>query len=188
MQNFNNFLSVLSSSDQIQLFGILVSLFTSLVAIVISISTLRQSSKALEDAAKPYIVVYAKHTNFQSPYYYLIVKNFGQTGAEITSFSCDHDLSFYSYDKDRIPFSHFCGTYIAPGQSYTANINPTHFSECRDDLIFSVSYKAGKKNYKEQFVIHPINDCDLIQLRASTEGKELRTISYALQDLTEKML
>ena len=36
--------------------------------------------------------------------------------------------------------------------------------------------------------INPKADADLIHVRAATDGKELRSISYSLQDLVEKQL
>lgn len=48
----------LSPSDTIQLLGIVASLITSLAAIIISLMTLRQNSKMIEDASRPVISIY----------------------------------------------------------------------------------------------------------------------------------
>lgn len=75
----------LTPSDVIQLIGILASLITSIIAIIISVLTLKQNSKTIDETSRPYVAIYAKTTNFQSPHYYLVVKNFGQSGATISS-------------------------------------------------------------------------------------------------------
>lgn len=178
----------LTTSDVIQIAGIFASLITSIVAIVISLISMRQNSKMIEESTRPYIVVYTRTTNFQSPEYYFIVKNFGQTGALVTSFECDFDFSQCSYSQTNIPFQHFSNTYIAPNQSYICNVDPIKLFKNPQDMHFSVSYSAGNKKYSDTFTIHPVADSDLIQTRAATKGKELRNISYTLQDLVEKFL
>ena len=75
----------LTPSDVIQLIGILASLITSVIAIIISVLTLKQNSKMIDETSRPYVAIYAKTTNFQSPQYYLVINNFGQTGATISS-------------------------------------------------------------------------------------------------------
>lgn len=110
----------LAPSDVIQLIGILASLITSVIAIIISVLTLKQNSKMIDETSRPYVAIYAKTTNFQSPQYYLVIKNFGQTGATISSIKCSPDITPFSIRSDHIPFSNFAETYIAPGQSLYA--------------------------------------------------------------------
>lgn len=86
----------LAPSDVIQLIGILASLITSVIAIIISVLTLKQNSKMIDETSRPYVAIYAKTTNFQSPQYYLVIKNFGQTGATISSIKCSPDISLHS--------------------------------------------------------------------------------------------
>lgn len=182
-------LESLSTSDIIEIVGIIASLVTSIVAIIISIKTLTQNSKMIEESTRPYIVVYSRTTNFQHPNYYLVVKNFGKSGAVITSFKCDYDLSLFSFQKEYVPFEHFSGTFLAPNQSYLCNLDTTKLFHCDPpEFHFSVEYKIGRKKYSDSFTISPKADADLIQTRASTKDQELRNISYTLQDLVEKQL
>ena len=53
-----NIFDSLSISDTIQLFGIIASFVTSIIAIVISVITLRQNSKMIESASRPIISLY----------------------------------------------------------------------------------------------------------------------------------
>ena len=117
----------LTPSDVIQLIGILASLITSVIAIIISVLTLKQNSKMIDETSRPYVAIYAKTTNFQSPQYYLVIKNFGQTGATISSIKCSPDITPFSIRSDHIPFSNFAETYIAPGQSFICNVKAREF-------------------------------------------------------------
>ena len=85
-------LSELTVSDCIELFGIFISLITSIIAIVISIKTLKQNSKMIEDSTRPNIGVYLASTYIRDISCYLVVKNFGQSSAFIESFTYDFDL------------------------------------------------------------------------------------------------
>ena len=178
----------LTMSDRIQLCGIVLSTLASLIAIIISILTLRQNSKMFEESTRPYIVMYTGTTNFQSPNYYLILKNFGQTGAYITNFNCDYDLSYCSYNDKHAPFSHIENTFVAPGQSYTCNIDPLKLFENPRPIKIDISYKAGSKTYNDTFILNVEADPGMIHSRAATNSKELKIISYTLQDIAEKML
>lgn len=178
----------LAPSDVIEILGIIASLITSVIAIVISVKTLHQNSQMIEESTRPYIVVYSQTTNFQSPAYYLIIKNFGQTGAIVTSIRCNHDLSLYSFSQNHIPFEHFNGTFVAPGQTFLCSVNTQKLFENPESLHFSVEYESNGKTYSDSFEINLNADSDLVQVRAATNGKELRNISYTLQDLVEKQL
>lgn len=82
----------LSTSDIIQLIGIMASLLTSIIAIIISIVTVRQNSKILEEANRPVISIYGQSINPGAPMFYLVVKNFGNSSAYMTKFATDFDL------------------------------------------------------------------------------------------------
>ena len=178
----------LTPSDVIEVVGIIASLVTSIVAIIISIKTLKQNSRMIEESTRPYVVVYSRTTNFQSPSYYFVVINFGQSGAIVTSFKCDYDLSTCSYKKEHVPFAHFENTFIAPGQSFISNIDRLKFFDKPTELHFFVEYTANGVTYSDQFTINPKVDLDLIQTRAASPGKELHNISYTVQDFVEKLL
>ncbi len=66
------FFNSLNPSDIIQLFGIIASLITSIVAITISLVTLRQNSKMIEDASRPIISIYGESINPGSPVFILL--------------------------------------------------------------------------------------------------------------------
>lgn len=115
-------------------------------------------------------------------------KNFGQSGTVITKFTCDVDLKKYSYHKEHIPFEHLSNTFIAPGQSFICNLDPIELFKEVHPLTFDIEYKSNGKHYTNTFTINIQADSDLIHTRASTKDKELRIISYTLQDIAEKLL
>ena len=175
-------------SDIIEIVGIVVSTIVSIIAIYISIKTLQQNNKMIEESTRPYVIVCAKTANFQEPRFYLIIKNYGSTGAIITKFVCDHDLANYSYSKEHVPFKNISGTFIAPGQSFMTNLKPQNLFNEDITLHFQIEYKTEFKTYFENIDIALKPFKDLLQTRAATNGKELKIISYTLQDLVEKQL
>ena len=87
-------------SDIINIILCILSFLLAVISVVTVILTLKQNNKMIENSTRPYIVIYSKITNFQNQLYYLIIKNMGQTGAEIVNFKCDTDLSKFSYIFD----------------------------------------------------------------------------------------
>ncbi len=63
----------LSPSDTIQLLGIVASLITSLAAIIISLMTLRQNSKMIEDASRPVVSIYGECINVGPSTFYIVI-------------------------------------------------------------------------------------------------------------------
>ena len=178
----------LTASNIIEIFGIVISLFTSIVAIVISVKTLKQNSQMIEESSRPYITMYIGTTYFSSPIVYLVMKNFGSSSAEITNFNCSVDLSEYAYDTNRIPFAHILGTHLAPGQTLSFPIKVIGISRDVEPFIFEIEYKTFSKVYSETISLNFAANLDIIHMRANTKDQHMKEISFALQDIAEKML
>ncbi|NJE40590.1 hypothetical protein E0K99_04530 [Faecalicoccus pleomorphus] len=181
-------MNVITVSDWIEIIGIIASLITSVVAIVISVKTLKQNSHMIEESTRPYITIAGKTTNFQNPNFYLVLKNFGSTGATITNFSCNTNLCEYSFDDHFVPFKNLSGTFIAPAQSIITTLDTRKLYKNKPTFIFDIEYKSNKKIYSEHIQISIDAYSGLLSTRASTQEKELKIISYTLQDLVEKLL
>lgn len=166
----------------------ILSFILAVISVITVVITLRQNHKMIENSTRPYIIIYSATTNFQSPSYYLCVKNFGQSGALITSFNCDCNLKQYSYSDKNIPFEHLPNTFIAPNQSFICNIDHLKLFKDPHLLTFSIEYISNGKKYMDTFKINPKTDSDLIHTRAATKDRELNAISYTLQEIAEKML
>ena len=176
-------------SDWINLSLSILSFILAVISVVTVVITLRQNHKMIEESNRPYITVYGDETNFSSPQFYLIIKNFGKTGAIIESLDCDIDLSKYSYQTGITPFQNIVGTLIAPNQNFVCNIDNMQLGADNVDVInFTIKYTANGKVYCEKY---PVNYSALkknITTKVSTKDKELKAISYALQEMVQKDL
>ena len=129
----------MTTSDKIQLFGIVISALTSIIAIFISVHTLRQNSKMIEDSSRPYIGIYGLSTYICDRYYYIIIKNFGQSIAHIESLTYDFDLAKLALRDGLDPFGNIDGTSLAPGQSYRCAMILTKYLQMKSVLSISIS-------------------------------------------------
>lgn len=180
----------MTTSDKIQLLGIVISALTSIIAIFISVHTLRQNSKMIEDSSRPYIGIYGLSTYICDRYYYIIIKNFGQSIAHIESLTYDFDLAKLALRDGLDPFGNIDGTSLAPGQSYRCAID---FDKIPTDEIssihFHIKYSSGTHNYEDEITLKI--DGNLGNLEAHKTSKKipaLEVISETLQDMHIKSL
>lgn len=178
----------LTPTDIIEIIGILATLITSIVAIAISVKTLKQNSKMIEESTRPYISMYLGTTYFSNTTMYLIMKNYGTSSAVITNFSCSYDLSHLAIDKEYVPFSHIVGSTLCPGESLLFPIDATCITEDMNSLNIQITYKTVQNTYIENSVINFAAHFDIAHLRANSKDNHLQEISFALQDIAEKML
>lgn len=173
-------------SDIIQIVGILVSLITSIIAIVISVKTLRQNSKMIEESSRPVIAVYTQSINPGVPMLYLIVKNFGQSPAFMEKFDTDFDFSeCYGAKNTKNYIKDLNKCVIAPGQSKTCWLD---FEKLNCPVHFSIQYKSTTRTYFESFDIDLTAAACLPTQKYATPDKELIGISYSLQEMLLKNL
>lgn len=175
-------------SDKINLALSISSFALAALSIVFVVLTIKQNSKMVENSTRPYVVIYGTYTNFDSPTYYLVVKNCGSTSARIEEFTASSNLADYSLQKGLKPFSTFPGSLLAPGQSVMCALYSLAIHRDMVPFEFDVTYSCGKKKYSEHFTINPASDIPNIKPRAATKGKELETISFTLQELVERLL
>lgn len=161
--------------DHIQAIGPLVSFFTSIAAIVISVIAVKQTQQSIENAARPFVI-----------------KNLGQSEAIITKFKCSQDLNQLKDKNGNTPFSHIINTSFAPGENmvfYLENLTPM-LNKLKDGevFIFDIEYRCGRKKYKNHITVNPLVYDDTPISRQFMEGSAEKVIAYALQDMIEKML
>lgn len=165
-----------------------LSVLLVIISVVTVIITLRQNQKMIENSSRPYITLHIGILQCSTITPYFIFKNFGQSAAIITSFSCNRDLSECALRKDCIPFEGIIGSTICPGQSMLYAINLKDIKNNDLPFVFDFSYTANSKSYAEHIVISPQAYKHEVHARVSTKGEEIRTISYAIQDIAEKLL
>lgn len=139
-------------SDFIQLTGIVVSLITSLIAIIISVKTLRQNSKMIEESTRPNIQIYPV---YMDSVLYIIIKNFGSSEAIIDEVECNHEFteaeSFDNSSKDG--FGNLCGALFSPGYSLKCPL--VGYAVSKETFEFQVKYHSFTKEYSSKFSFNP---------------------------------
>ena len=141
----------------------------------------------IEESTRPYISVYTDEINTGNPLFYLIIKNFGKSPAYITKFESDFDFrGCYKIPTDKDYLGNLKNAVFAPGQSRICMLD---YAKIRKEITFTLEYHSGaKKIYSEKFTIDLKAGVSMPYGKAATEGKELRTISYTLQEMLQKNL
>lgn len=139
----------MSCSDIINIISIICSSLLSIVAIVISVLTLIQNNKMIFESNKPYISIFSKVLNFTSPYPFLVLKNFGVSGAIILNIEYDEDLK-NSFERE--PFKNMNNIFIAPNQAFIYSLNQEKLDY---DKVFNfkITYRYLNKTYTEDYQI-----------------------------------
>lgn len=182
----------MNTSDVVQMIGIIASLATSVIAIGISVKSLKQNSRMIEDSTRPYISIYGTGVYIGSSNYYITIKNFGQSSATITSFTYDFDLS--KCIDDRIndpqnispykePFENIENTTMAPNQSFHAIIDFNKTIKQTKVINFNIKYSSGTHEYEEDICLNLIGNLGNYVLLPQNSNSELVTISETLQNM-----
>lgn len=158
--------------------------FISVVTVVIA---LRQNNRMIEESTRPFVSVYTDEINAGDPFFYLVVKNFGKATAYITKFEYDFDFKgCYKIPNDRDYLQQLNNAVLAPGQSRICALDYQRIDKA---VTFILEYHSGaKKTYSDKFTIDLKAGVSMPYGKIATEGKELRTISYTLQEMLQKNL
>ncbi|RND64335.1 hypothetical protein [Lacticaseibacillus paracasei] len=140
--------------NKYELFSSVVQALTSIVAVVLSTIALIRSSKSERDANKPYTVSFLKVVrSSQTTIIYLMIKNFGRTGATILSVKADPAIDSGQLKFENNPFELFSNQLIAPDQTYAAVISVKNSEIELKTRKFSLSItyldEFGKKETKD---------------------------------------
>ena len=123
------FFSKLTIDNWISIFTTIMSFFMSLVAIFISLRTLKQNNELWKQSNIPYVYMYLVSSKNAT---YIKIKNFGKTSATIKSFSTNVDLKEYSrnsYKNIQFPYVGLNDIIIAPGASKIAFIDNNYLNK-----------------------------------------------------------
>lgn len=150
-------------SDIIQIIASIIASISTIISIVIAVQSLKKSQKAIElteisieEANRPYIVAYTDLVQISSTIHeYLIIKNFGKTGATITSFQVNPPYEKNYQNGQSGGFDNLKDTFLAPNQSLTTILYANYFDKTRKGITnISITYKANQKEYKDNFIIN----------------------------------
>lgn len=174
---------VLSTSDMIEIISIICTSLLSIIAIIISVLTLIQNNKMIEESSRPYIAISKHVVAINTPKEYLILKNYGSAGAEIIDIKCSipSENLLKEITDDRDPFSYLIGTFIAPNQTFSPVISTKNIQE--ENISFTITYKSGVKTYTTVSNIKVQQEHGILYSKSCTNGKELDTISRTLQEM-----
>ena len=164
-----------------------LSFILAAISVVTVVITLRQNNKMIEESTRPVVSVYTDEINAGNPFFYLIVKNFGKSPAYITKFEYDFDFKgCYKIRNDRDYLKRLNNAVLAPGQSRICTLD---YAQINKEVTFTIEYCSGaKKVYSDKFTIDLKAGVSMPYGKVNTEGKELRTISYVLQEMLQKNL
>lgn len=149
VMNMSHITESLILSDMIEIISIIVSLITSIIAIAISVKTLQQNNKMIEESTRPNIQIYSIYLN---TLVYIIIKNFGQSTCTIDSISCNHKFSGKEIFNDNLGeniFDRVCGAIVAPG--YAIRCPLIGYASTKENLHFYVKYHSSVKTYEDTF-------------------------------------
>lgn len=175
-----------TNSDWLQFYGIVSASLLSVIAILISLFTLWQNHKMIESSSRPSFAIYGSSINPGNPMLYLVVKNCGNSSAVITKFNYDQDLTkCYCFNADKDFLKDLIGANFPPNTSKICRLD---YQKVPEYITFDIAYKSSSKTYKETIKVNIKAGAALPITRMATKDKELRTISYTLQDMLEKLL
>jgi hypothetical protein len=165
----------------------ILSFILALISVVTVVITLRQNNKMIEESTRPVISIYTDEINAGNPFFYIVVKNFGKSPAYITKFEYDFDFKgCYKIRNNKDYLKGLNNAVLAPGQSRICTLD---YAKINKEVTFTLEYHSGtKKRYLEKFTIDLKAGVSMPYGKVDTEGKELRSISYALQEILQKNL
>ena len=179
----------MTSGDWINVILCVLSFALAVISVVTVVITLRQNNKMIESSTRAYIAVSGQSINAQSSEFLLVVKNYGNSSAIIENITFDISLKPYMYALDIEPFSAVTNATLCPNQNIVCNLNPVKMGEDNITIITcTVTYTSNGKKYVEKQIINFEALCKNVVTKANTEGKELKIISYALQEMLKKNL
>lgn len=166
----------MSISDWINVVLCVLSSLLAAISIVTVVITLRQNHKMIENATRPYIAISYETTCVapESPKRYIVVKNYGQSAAEIKDVSCTglQNRAFLTQ------FNRLKNSSLAPMQRRIYYLEDSIDSSKNGAVTFSYTYCGNGKQYVESTVVQ-VNNGSLIY-RSSKE-------SCALQEIVERL-
>lgn len=166
----------------------ILSFILALISIISVIVAIKQNNTIIKHNTRPYVVVYGKRANYSDEMFYLIIKNFGKSGALIKSISFDVDLQKFSYIDGRVPFANIENTCLVPNQLLFVNLDMEKIRLWKCETFkATVKYDDLSGNeYEEEYNINYQSLTYDLHEKAHVEDKNLRVIARILQEMVEK--
>lgn len=178
--------SSFSISDWIQLIGIITSLSVSIVAIWISLKTLKQNNQMIEESTRPVISIYSRYFDGKL---YIITKNLGNSTCTIEYIHTDMNITESESQSIRgNPFEKATGATLPPNGQLICTFIP-HKLKTRK-FNFKIKYKSLFHSYTDNFFLDCDADNPFPDMHTHVEGsdKSLEKISRTLEDILKTKL
>ncbi|SCM96435.1 Uncharacterized protein BWINRASL_03517 [Bacillus mycoides] len=169
----------------IQMISIILTTTISIISVVIAVKSLKTTQKSIEEANRPYVVVYQEQiqvlANIRT---YIVVKNFGKTGAVIESLTFEPNY----YDAaDKPAFKSLENTFIAPGQSIMTVASTNNLpSENGGITVATIKYKDTNQDYTEKISLNTQLIRELIF--SKTNPSKSQSIESVITKTAEELL
>ncbi|WP_262316436.1 hypothetical protein [Lacticaseibacillus parakribbianus] len=160
-----------------------VQTITSVVAVIIALGSLWWSVKIQHDANRPYVIAKLEPIRIHGyTFVYLVIENYGNTGADIRGFKASKNVVAYDeapYNNN--PFENVHQMLIAPGQTMKAGVavnthNPNRNSKISEfDLSFEWRAVGGNKWSKSTFHLdlEAALDMQVLYAAPDTTGRDV---------------
>lgn len=172
-----------------------IGIGVSIVAVVISVLSLKQTQHSIEQTNRPYVVVYRDYIQvLNSIQEYIIIKNFGKTGATIDYLEFNPN-NYKDYWRDRDIFKNIGNNFIAPGQAISTVTSHDAFGKNEDEersriTEVTIHYHNGKKRYQETIILNEELSNDLVFAKSNPTSKDTieKVVAKAAQEILRKRL
>ncbi|HFU7087202.1 TPA: hypothetical protein ACGN8S_002237 [Bacillus cereus] len=173
-------------ADSVQIITSIVGIIISMVAVFISVGSLRATRSSIEEANRPYVVVYREYIQVLSNIHeYVVIKNFGKSGATIDSLI--FEPTYLDAMRGKEIFKNAKNTFIAPGQSISTIVSVNPFDGERNDKIkATIKYHTDKKEYQEIITLNEAILHDMVFTKS--KPSKSKSIEEIMTKATEEML
>lgn len=143
-----DFLESISISNWISILSSFATILISIVSICIALKSLKVAKQSIVEANRPYVVCYLSFIDVGNPATYLVIKNFGVTGATIKSITCNKTFENNNYRINGF-LKNFNNHFIAPGQSFATVFIDSPKTEC-EIFEFDIVYSNNSTTFTEK--------------------------------------
>lgn len=162
-------------TDWIQAISAVISLVTSITAVIISVKSLKLTEKSILDANRPYVTMYVETIDTIYFSKHLVIKNFGKTSAKIKSLHFISELDDFNKEKQ---MQSIVGGTIAPNQKIATSLKNNFNEIIKAEIVY---LDLNNKKYKEIIIIKTDMSKDLKWSRqnASEDSNESAAIKHS---------
>lgn len=175
----------LSTSDIIQLIGIMVAIITGIASIIISVISLRQNSKIVKDSSKAQIEIFPFKV-YGDIYPKIRIQNFGMTTGTIIDVKTNPEMPV---DQMIInPFKFYKDLSLAPNQSFTTTFCTKEIEVPVEVFDIEITYKTLNDIVKSTFHINYnfLSGYTETKMPSKTTESALDKINQSIQGLQQK--